>query len=201
MIYRSVLYFVAKAMVEMIGEKAAKAVLRQAGLEGLLGLEEPPSPSDLASLEFSRRLRLVNIKFFGKAHAVFLRRAGLFTAKSIKLPEKVELLLRDKAAVKDWRTLLLSLVDGFLAPIKSKAEVERIGDKYAVKIYDCPECWGMRSEEPQCHFIASFISGIIERLTGKRVNVKEEKCRASGHEFCEFTITASGVNLYSQITR
>lgn len=45
-----------------------------------------------------------------------------------------------------------------------------------------------RSEEPVCHLFRGYAAGIIEELTGLKMDAEETKCLAMGDEYCEFVV-------------
>jgi len=183
-----ILYFVVRAMVDIIGENATKVVLREAGMLDLLELEKPPDPDEVIPLENMTRLRRINMRIFGDAHVVFSRRAGMIAAKKMRLPRGVESIIKI-SSIADWRKIVADVSNRLLAPADSRMEQELINGGYIARIYNCPECRGIKSNKPCCYFLSGFTEGIIRRLFNLSVTVIETKCIATGDDFCEFKVT------------
>lgn len=47
---------------------------------------------------------------------------------------------------------------------------------------------GRGFEEPQCSFTRGYLKGLVEKFTGKEVEVKEEACEAAGASACIFSL-------------
>jgi len=45
-----------------------------------------------------------------------------------------------------------------------------------------------RSKEPVCHLFRGYAAGVIEELTGLKMDAEETKCLAMGDEYCEFVV-------------
>ncbi len=45
-----------------------------------------------------------------------------------------------------------------------------------------------RSDEPVCHLFRGYAAGIMEELTGWKMDAEETKCLAMGDEYCEFVV-------------
>jgi len=45
-----------------------------------------------------------------------------------------------------------------------------------------------RSQEPVCHLFRGYAAGVVEELTGLRMDAEETKCLAMGDEYCEFVV-------------
>jgi len=183
-----ILYFVVRAMVDIIGENATKVVLREAGMLDLLELDEPPDPDEVIPLEKMTRLRRINMKIFGDAHVVFSRRAGIMAARKMRLPHGVESIIKLSSKITDWRKMVADVSNRLLAPADSRMEQELINGGYIARIYNCPECRGIKSNKPCCYFLSGFTEGIIQRLFNLNATVVETKCIAVGDEFCEFKV-------------
>ena len=189
LVNKIILYFVVRAMVDIIGENATKVVLREAGMLDLLELDEPPDPDEVIPLENMTRLRRINMKIFGDAHIVFSRRAGTIAARKMKLPRGVESIIKLSSKIADWRKIMADVSNRLLAPVDSRMEQELINGGYTARIYNCPECRGVKSNKPCCYFLSGFTEGIIRRLFNLNVTVVETRCIATGDEFCEFKVT------------
>jgi len=189
LVNKIILYFVVRAMADIIGENATKVVLREAGMLDLLELDEPPDPDEVIPLENVTRLRRINMKIFGDAHVVFSRRAGAIAARKMRLPHEVERIIKSSSKIADWRRIMADISNRLLASADSTMEQELINGGYIARIYNCPECRGIKSNKPCCFFLSGFIEEIIRRLFNLNVNVIETRCIATGDEFCEFKVT------------
>jgi len=188
-VYKLVLYFYAKALTDMVGGMAAKAVLRHAGLLDILELEETPEPNEMIPLGSVRRLREAGVRFFGDTYVAFVRRAGRLAARDIRLPTGVEAVVRIASRFRDWRKLMVRVSERFLSPTGARVEVKYLERGYVARVYNCPECAGLSSEKPYCYFLVGFTKGIVKRLCNLDVEVKETRCIAVGDDFCEFKVT------------
>lgn len=67
----------------------------------------------------------------------------------------------------------------------TKADVEH--GFLEIKVDECITCSGAPNiNQRVCHFEAGFISGVLERLLDKTVNVIETKCNCMGEDGCVF---------------
>jgi predicted hydrocarbon binding protein len=56
-------------------------------------------------------------------------------------------------------------------------------------IYDCPYCQAIsRASEPVCFATVRFYEVLLKHLTGQPVIVREVKCRALGHDSCQYAV-------------
>jgi len=182
------LYYTAKAMVDTVGENAAKIVLRRAGLLDLLELEEPPEPDETIPLEKALRLKAENMRFFGDTYVAFSRGAGMLAARSMKLPRLVRPILRITTLGGDWRKAMAQVGKRILESLNARVEVDLQEKGYTARVYNCPECRGLRADRPICYFMVGFTTGIIQRLFKIKVDVVERRCIAKGDEYCEFHV-------------
>jgi len=189
LVNKMILYFAVRAMADIIGENATKVVLREAEMLDLLELDEPPSPDEVIPLENLTRLRRINMKIFGDAHVVFSRRAGMIAARKMQLPRGVESVIELSSKTVDWRKIMADVSNRLLAPADSRMEQKLINGGYIARIYNCPECRGIKSNRPCCYFLSGFTEGIVRRLFNLSVTVIETKCIATGDKFCEFKVT------------
>jgi len=189
LVNKMILYFAVRAMADIIGENATKVVLREAEMLDLLELDEPPSPDEVIPLENLTRLRRINMKIFGDAHVVFSRRAGMIAARKMQLPRGIESVIELSSKTVDWRKIMADVSNRLLAPADSRMEQKLINGGYIARIYNCPECRGIKSNRPCCYFLSGFTEGIVRRLFNLSVTVIETKCIATGDKFCEFKVT------------
>ena len=43
-----------------------------------------------------------------------------------------------------------------------------------------------KSNQPVCHFLCGFFSGVLQEVLGEKVTCEEVKCTAKGDQYCEF---------------
>ena len=72
-------------------------------------------------------------------------------------------------------------------------EIVSVSDNEAiVRLHECAVCYGAPNVGTSiCSFQAGNLAGILSKKLEKRVTVVEMKCRALGHDFCEFHIYVS----------
>jgi predicted hydrocarbon binding protein len=88
--------------------------------------------------------------------------------------------LSKRRKIKDLKKFLNSLKLGFV-------ESRKQGKKYIFTIEECAFCYGSKNLNKRiCSYVAGFLSGYMEKITGKRTNVIETKCIANGDKHCEF---------------
>jgi predicted hydrocarbon binding protein len=72
-----------------------------------------------------------------------------------------------------------------------KMEVAEVGEDlswYSLRVRDSFECAGRRASKPTGHFLRGVISGSAERLFKQPVTCTEERCVATGSQFCRFRL-------------
>ena len=63
------------------------------------------------------------------------------------------------------------------------------GEKVNVQIEHCVTARGVHDgKKPVCYFEAGLLSGLIEKILQKKIEIYESKCRAVGNPVCEFEI-------------
>lgn len=62
-------------------------------------------------------------------------------------------------------------------------------DNVKVKIYNDVTSLGIKGlKRPVCYFEAGFLAGLLERVTRKKIDLEETKCRAMHGKFCQFEL-------------
>jgi len=62
--------------------------------------------------------------------------------------------------------------------------------KGRIRVYNCFECeLGKGSGKPYSHLVRGMTAGVLTKLFGKTVAVREVKCIAKGDSYCEYEIT------------
>lgn len=46
-----------------------------------------------------------------------------------------------------------------------------------------------KSTTPVCHFLRGYLAGVLNKISGKSVNILEKECKAAGSEACVFKVT------------
>ena len=69
---------------------------------------------------------------------------------------------------------------------KIKAQADFANKTALVVIDNCATARLVKSEEPTCHFIRGYLSGICETLFKTNVECIETKCMSKGNACCEF---------------
>ena len=133
--YKGVVYYYVDALVQTVGQEAAKAVLRHAGLLDLLS-EAPPRPDETVSMEFVRRFKEASMRFFGQGYGAVVRRAGYLAAVNMRLPTALRPFLGMMKAFEDWRKLMGRVGRRLLEPTGATMELELIKRGYRARVFD-----------------------------------------------------------------
>jgi len=73
--------------------------------------------------------------------------------------------------------------------------VEEQEDKFVYTIKKCPVCWGRHADRPICHAAVGLLQGGVHwACGGKDFKIVETRCRAMGHEDCQFEILKEPLN-------
>ncbi|AAR39297.1 NEQ453 [Nanoarchaeum equitans Kin4-M] len=67
-------------------------------------------------------------------------------------------------------------------------KIEDYKDKMVIKIKNSLFPKILEGKGKKCHFLAGYIAGIANVLTGKNLKVYESKCVGEGYNYCEFVI-------------
>ena len=103
----------------------------------------------------------------GKMLAGDIRRESLLTEVCIRLYQAL-----------GWGLMNISKIDTLAGEV-----VLRIEDNFEVIHREG------KADEPVCHFTRGVLVGFFEGLWGKKVEVIEAKCKATGDPYCEFIIS------------
>ncbi len=172
---------------DVLGDQALKAVLREAGLEGI-GL---PPDNDEPSITFAQYAALDTAirTLYGPRATGVLKRIGAsvfqhnlheqalilrLLAHSIKaLPERqrVKMLLQQMAK---------GIVDNTIP--RQEAWVEEDGDVLAFCLRPCGLCTGRHSQEPLGDFLVGSIQAAVKWAVGRNLEVVETRCMARGDD-------------------
>jgi predicted hydrocarbon binding protein len=70
--------------------------------------------------------------------------------------------------------------------IRSKIDLTK--KEGVIRIENCATARESKSNEPVCHFVSGFISGVADAILGEATDCSETKCMAQGDAFCEFKV-------------
>ena len=65
-------------------------------------------------------------------------------------------------------------------------EVEEPRSRFRLKVSDCAECSGARTNRNECSFMRGHLVGLVSTLFGSEFRSEEAKCRLRGDRHCEF---------------
>lgn len=58
-----------------------------------------------------------------------------------------------------------------------------------IKVYNDVTSMGVKNlKKPICYFEAGFLSGMLEKVLRKKINLEETRCRAMNHAYCQFEL-------------
>jgi predicted hydrocarbon binding protein len=190
------------AAEEVIGARGLGIVLREAGLERLVG-NYPPAEQKGASTKISfydyASLSAGLFNFFGRAaRSMGLRIGRISTRHGIK----------EQSAAFNVATLLATKV--LPAPARIRITMEnmqrgfkrysrQVGQDQVLYLEDrrealayvtetCPVCAGKHADGPMCALFDGVLSEAVHWITGRDFAVREVECRAMGYKACVWEI-------------
>jgi predicted hydrocarbon binding protein len=196
------------AAEEVIGEHGLGIVLREAGLERLVG-RYPPEDQEGASKTITfgdyASLSAGLYNFFGRAaRSMVLRIGRISTQHGIDEQStafNVATLLATKVlpAPARIRIAMENMQRGYRKYSQAVGQdqvlyLEDRGDSLAYVAETCPVCAGKRADGPMCTLFDGVLTEAAHWLTGRNFAVREVECRAMGAKACvwEISKTASG---------
>jgi len=197
-----------EAVEEVAGEKGMAAMLRQAGLEHLIG-DYPPNQLVFAGHTFGEyaALNRAILDFYGRAAGSFARRIGRLSTKNM-VAEQDDLLGLQRLALKAMGTelrvklALMSSARLFINLYKKEGNIEvthvvEDHDEYfTYSLRECPCCAGLSADRPICSmWLGVLYEGGIYVTGGMVFEYHEIACRAMGDEFCTFKVGKVPVNV------
>jgi len=197
-----------EAVEEVAGEKGMAVILRQAGLEHMIG-NYPPNQLVFAGCTFRQyaALNRAILDFYGRAAGSFARRIGRLSTKNM-IEQQDDVLGLQKLALKAMGTELrikLSLMSSarlFINLYKSAGNINIThivadhGDHFTYALRECPCCAGMTADRPLCAmWLGVLYEGGIYVTGGQVFEYQEVTCRAMGDEFCTFKVGKAPVNV------
>ena len=197
-----------EAVEEVSGEKGMAVILRQAGLEQLIG-NYPPNQLVFAGYTFEEyaALNRAILDFYGRAAGSFARRIGRLSTKNM-VAEQDDLLGLQRLALKAMSTELrvkLALYSSarlFINLYKKEGDIEVThtvedhGSHFTYSLRECPCCAGTSADRPICSmWLGVLYEGGVYVTDGKVFEYQEIACRAMGAEFCTFKVGKVPVNV------
>lgn len=67
-------------------------------------------------------------------------------------------------------------------------QVKKTANGYDVWVDESACCSGLSTNEPVCAYSLGVFIGAFEIITGKRLNGREEECKASGQKLCLYRL-------------
>jgi len=195
-----------QAVEEVAGDKGMRVILRQAGLEHLIG-NYPPNQMVFTGHTFKEYadLNRAILEFYGRAGASFVRRIGRLSARR-SIEEQDRLFGLGRLALKLMSTNvqlkmgLISMAHGFKtlykeAGIEVEHQVEEHEDHFLYSIVHCPCCAGMEADRPICGmWLGALYEGGLYITGGKVFEYREIACRALGDPACVFWISKTPIS-------
>jgi divinyl protochlorophyllide a 8-vinyl-reductase len=175
-------------LLERVGLVAARAILREAGLERAEGTP----PTGMVAEDDVRRLFIaVERQHPAQARAI-LHAAGARTARYLlanRIPRPAQWLMRRLPPHLGAR-ILLHAIRQHAWTFAGSGSVTTLVTPHAamVCISACPVCRGVRASAPRCDFHAGTLDGLAAELLGPQGRAREVSCIASGARQCAFAL-------------
>jgi len=190
------------AAEEVIGARGLGIVLREAGLERLVG-NYPPAEQEGSSKEITfgdyASLSAGLYSFFGRAaRSMVLRIGRISTQHGINEQStafNVATLLATKLlpAPARIRIGMENMQRGYRKYSQEVGQdqvlaLEDRGETLAYVAETCPVCAGKQSDGPMCALFDGVLTEAVHWLTGRDFDVREVECRAMGAKACVWEI-------------
>lgn len=185
------------AAEEVVGKHGLTVVLREAGLDHLIGNPPPNQLKISRGLTFGDYAALSAglLAFFGRAGKSMTLRIGRQTARYAVeyqgalfgtaallaqkvLPIATQVKMGLNATQLGFRKLSQSVGQ------EQRLRVEDRGDHFAYIAEDCPCCAGKRADEPICLIQTGGLQEGLQWQIGKEFEIVEAECRAMGAPAC-----------------
>jgi len=190
------------ATEEVIGRQAMAIVLRDAGLERLIGNYPPDEVRVISSLTFGDYANFSGelLAFFGRGSRGMLRRIGrlsaqhgirrqssLFGLATVLSSKVLPLPMQLKIGLSHMQSGFIDL-NQEAAGQQVHLHLDDRGDRFAYIDQECWQCAGKAADEPVCLIRAGTLEEALHWLTGKEFQVHETECRAMGAPACVWEI-------------
>jgi DNA-binding SARP family transcriptional activator len=190
------------AAEETVGKLGLRVVLRNIGLEHLIGNYPPyeqPKPSKKFTFGEYATLNAGLIDFCGQEGESQVRAMGRLSAKNsvveqgafygiatVHFPKFISL----PAQLKMSMEVILEAVRKPSLSIRQdhRISLEDRGEKLAYIVQDCVFCAGKESNRPMCMYLTGNLEGALHWLTGETIHVEEVECRAMDAKACVWEI-------------
>ena len=162
--------------------------------------------------EITRVENEARIRMLGAGVRVVIMRAGTF----VDLQKQIEAILDDDASalfyeagiragrestkvlleeweergmefLKKWGGFYQSAGVGWFKIVDININFEKENGYIRVKQSFITEEYG-ESDQPVCHFLCGFFSGVLQEVLGEKLTCEEVKCTAKGDQYCEFKL-------------
>ena len=197
------------AVEEVAGHQGAEIVLRQAGLERLIGHYPDGQVEFSGTYSFADYARLNSelLNFFGRGGRSMVMRIGRTSYKlamerynalmGTAALKAVRLLPEDKR-IKVGLELMKFTFDRLyssngLHPLQ--IQVEDRGDRVAYILRDCMACAGQYADAHMCYVASGLFQEGMRWLTNKDYDIREIECRAMGAPACVWEINKTPKSL------
>lgn len=189
------------AAEEVVGKNGLTVILRQAGLDALIGNFPPNQLKITRMLTFGDYTGLSTglLDFFGRAGKSMTLRIGRQTARyaveyqgalfgtaallaSKVLPVATQIKMGLNATQLGFRKLSQSVGQD------QRLRVEDRGGHFAYVAEDCPSCAGKHADAPICMIQTGGLHEALGWQIGKEFQIEEVECRAMGAPACVWLI-------------
>jgi predicted hydrocarbon binding protein len=190
------------AAEEVVGEKGLAIVLREAGLEQLVGNYPPNEDTTSFGLTFGDYASLFAglLNFYGRAGKSMLLRVGRVSSKHAIEQQGALFNVAATAAIKvlpvqmQLRVGLENMQKGFRKMwqtfgVEFDVSLEDRGEKFAYVAPQCPMCAGLQADRAVCLSFTGSLQESARWLTGHDFQVDEVECRALGAPACVWEIS------------
>lgn len=175
-------------LIERVGLVAARAVLRDAGLERV----EASPPTGMVAEDDVRRLFIAVERQLPAQAALILHAAGGRTARYLlanRIPLPVQWLLTRLPPGLAARVLLRAVSRNAWTFAGTGAFSTEVAHTHAVvRIAGCPVCRGVKASRVRCDFYAGTFDGLAQALLGPHGRAHEAGCMANGASACAFVL-------------
>jgi len=188
-ITKNFLIYFCNSLREICGENVAKIILRKAGMEEYLDINEEYGFEVLIPLEDFIRVRDSAREILGRSTNGVMYQAGLNVSTRVKIGKVGRMIISFASKFSNPLDLIEKGAKFSTKYHPSTIEFKRLGNTLYIIIKNCYECKGLRTNEPSCYMIKGFVEGIVKRLLNKEITMNEIECSAMGAPHCKFKIS------------
>lgn len=185
------------ASEEVVGERGLSIVLRQAGLEQMIGNYPPNSFDGNSGFTFGDYANLCGalLDFFGRPGKSMTLRIGRIAADHTYELLDDRFKLSKLAAASKLLPAAAQLKASLMVAQKVLSDLSKqIGNHVVLKLEDrgnklayidetCVCCAGKETDQPICHVLTGALDQNAQRM-GRKFDVVQVECRAMGHAAC-----------------